>query len=77
MLPLGADVSQLFQQLEISRKALYECMLRIGAGDKEGSEQAFESFRVGLKAIEIEAERLHRESKLYATEFQAAEVNKG
>jgi hypothetical protein len=74
MLPLGADVTQLFQQLEITRKQLYECVLRINGLDKDGSEQAFEAFRKGLNAICIESERLSRESKLYASEFQAAET---
>jgi hypothetical protein len=75
MLPLGSEVAQLTQQYELARKSLYACLQKINELDKAGSEAEFTNFKAALQAITKETDRLNREMKLYASEFNNAEAN--
>lgn len=70
MLPLGADMANLLQNLDAARTSLWNTVVAINNLDKEASDIRFSEFRQMLVGVTKEAERLSREAKLYDREYR-------
>lgn len=70
MLPLGAKVANLMQELDAARTLCWQVIQNINIMDKAGADQSFAEFRRAMATVNKTTEELNREAKAYDREFK-------